>query len=117
MTINRSMIVLVAALIVGCDPGLPGSSSQLQIIGYAPPLSQAEFNQLPPEQQYKVASKLMGTMLRGIPVEEFFDLSAGMATLQPRSDTFLEDTREALGSSLNRAEVESIQIDEFFFPV
>jgi len=86
--------------LAACDPGQPESSSGFNVSGYAAPLSQAEFNSLPPEQQYQVASKLYGTFFRGISAEDFFDLDSGVATLSPRSSTFLDDTKKSLRTSL-----------------
>ncbi len=87
--------------LMGCDPGQPdGASQDLQISGFAAALSQSEFNSLPPEQQYQVASKLYGTFFRGISAEDFFDLNAGTTSLQPKSSNFLLETREKLKTAL-----------------
>ncbi len=86
--------------VAACDPGQPESSAGFNASGYAAPLSQAEFNSLPPEQQYQVASKLYGTLLRGISAEDFFDLEAGTSSLSPKSSTFLVDTKKALETTL-----------------
>ena len=86
--------------VAACDPGQPESSAGFNASGYAAPLSQAEFNSLPPEQQYQVASKLYGTLFRGISAEDFFDLDAGTSSLSPKSSTFLVDTKKALERTL-----------------
>jgi len=92
----------VAIGLAGCDPGQPNSNGDdLQITGFAKALTQDEFNELTPEQQYQVANKLYGTFFRGISAEDFFDLSSGTTTLVPKSSTFLTDTREKLKASLS----------------
>ena len=97
---------LVAAIallgLVGCDPGQPkGASNDLQISGFAAPLSQSEFNSLSPEKQYQVATKLYGTFFRGISAEDFFDLSAGTSNLKLKNNNFLIETREKLKMPLS----------------
>ena len=86
--------------LMGCDPGQPEADSGIAATGAAAPLSQAEFNSLPPEQQYQVANKLYGTLFRGISAEDFFDLSTGTENLTPKSKTFLTDTKNALSTGL-----------------
>ena len=108
-TFDRSIkqgakLVIVAAAfgLMACDPGLPeGGGSDLSISGAAAPLSQAEFNSLSAEKQYQVASKLYGTLFRGISAEDFFDLNAGMNNLKSKSSRFLTDTKQALTSTLS----------------
>jgi len=91
--------------VLGCDPGLPEGSNDFAAGGTAAARSQAEFSSLPPEDQYMVANKLLGTMFRGVPAEDFFNLDAGMANLQPISSTFVDDTRNALARKMSHAEV------------
>ncbi len=101
-TLSIKVALLTTAFgLVGCDPGLPEGSSGFNATGFAAPLSQAEFNALPPEEQYQVASKLYGTMYRGISAEDFFDLNAGTTNLTPKSSTFLNDTKQALSQPLS----------------
>lgn len=50
--------------------------------GAAARLTGAEYSALPPEQQFHVANKLAGTLFKGVPASQFFDLSAGVETLQ-----------------------------------
>jgi len=101
------IIVLITTFaLAGCDPGEPqGSSDDLQINGYAAALTQNEFNELTPEEQYQVANKLYGTLFRGVSAEEFFDFSSGTSTLRTKSNTFLSDTRYLLKSPLSNAKL------------
>lgn len=99
--IVKLLCLATAIGLAGCDPGTPEANGGFNVSGFAAPLSQTEFNSLPPEQQYQVASKLYGTLFRGISAEDFFDLSAGTDNLAPKSSTFLTDTRESLQSTLD----------------
>jgi hypothetical protein len=94
------LIAVVAVFgLVGCEPGQPkGASDDLQISGFAAPLSQSEFNSLPAEKQYQVASKLYGTFFRGISAEDFFDFSNGVSNLVPKNSQFLQDVRNDLNN-------------------
>lgn len=99
--------LLAASFLLGCDPGAPGDSTELHGSGYAAELSRSEFNALPPEQQYEVANKLLGTMFRGIGIEEYFDTSSGMANLVPQSNNFLGNLRTTLNTKLLLTEVQA----------
>ena len=104
--LTKLAIAATAISLMACDPGLPeGGGSDLPISGAAAPLSQAEFNSLPAEKQYQVASKLYGTFFRGISAEDFFDLNAGINNLKPKSSHFLTDTRQALQNTLTNDEL------------
>lgn len=104
------LLALVAALgLAACDPGQPESNSGFNASGFAAPLSQAEFNSLSPEAQYQVASKLYGTLFRGISAEDFFNLDAGTANLSPKSSTFLTDARKALSTTLTADELLAVE--------
>lgn len=96
----RLLCLAAAFSLAACDPGQPEAYTGFNVSGFAAPLSQAEFNSLPPEEQYQVASKLYGTVFRGISAEDFFDLNAGATNLTPKSNTFLVDTRNALKTPL-----------------
>lgn len=93
-------VLSAAFFLMACDPGQPKEDDSLKITGFAKALSQKEFNALPAEQQYQVASKLYGTLFRGISAEDFFDLSAGATNLVPLSDSFLKDTRRSLTTNI-----------------
>ncbi len=97
---NILLCLAAAFSLTACDPGQPEANAGFNATGFAVPLSQAEFNSLPAEEQYQVASKLYGTLFRGISAEDFFDLDAGAANLAPISNTFLVDTRKALSTAL-----------------
>ena len=99
--IVKLLCLATAIGLAGCDPGTPSGETGFSAGGAAAPLSQAEFNSLPAEQQYQVASKLYGSLFRGITTDEFFDLSAGMDNLQPRNTNFINDTKNKLSTDLS----------------
>jgi hypothetical protein len=105
MKFKLPLLIAGSMLVFGCDPGLPEGNNDFAAGGSAVALSQGEFNSLPAEDQYMVANKLLGTMYRGVSVEDFFDPNAGMANLQPRSNSFLVDTKNALSTSMSTAEI------------
>ncbi len=105
----KFLCLAAAFSLAACDPGQPESNTGFSASGYAAPLSQAEFNSLSPEAQYQVASKLYGTLFRGISAEDFFDLQAGTANLTPKSTTFLTDTRKALSTMLAADELFAVE--------
>ena len=87
-------LTLIVALF-GCSPENPADDLppndlfQSSVTGKAAPLTKAEYDALTPEQQYRVANKLLGTMFRGASVNDFFDLSGGMSNLRVRDSNFL----------------------------
>ena len=97
----KFFVLAVAFSLAACDPGTPTGRSGFSASGAAAALSQAEFNRLPPEQQYQVASKLYGTLFRGINAEDFFDMSGGMDNLKPKNNNFINDLRNDLSRDLS----------------
>ncbi|MCH8498535.1 MAG: hypothetical protein LAT63_08645 [Marinobacter sp.] len=104
-------LLLPWLLLVGCDPGTPYRDNEpvFTAAGAAAPLSDSEFRQLTPEQQYQVANKLSASFYRGVPVDEFFDLSAGMNRLQPRDSRYLSNTAQALRTPLQPARRQALR--------
>jgi hypothetical protein len=98
---TRLLFLMVALSLMACDPGTPSGETDFAAGGAAAPLSQAEFNSLPAEQQYQVANKLYGALFRGITADEFFDLSGGIDKLKPRNSNFIDDTRNKLSTNLS----------------
>lgn len=105
MRFKLPLLIAVSMAVLGCDPGLPEGSNDFAAGGTAVALSQAEFNSLPPEDQYMVANKLLGTMFRGVSAEDFFNLNGGVENLQPNSATYLDDIKNALARNMSHAEV------------
>ena len=114
MIVNNKFLIfplLASYFLLACDPGAPSGPDEFSATGYAQPLSQQEFNQLAPEQQYEVANKLYGTMFRGINPEDFFDTSAGILNLVPASKTFLVDTKKQLSIEMAVADIIALNKD------
>jgi hypothetical protein len=101
-----ALISLLASLVlVGCSPGQDGggssSSGGFTVTGYAAPLSDSEYNSLSPEQQYAVLNKLLGTIYKGMPVDEFFNVSAGLTNPQVQFTDGLRNIRTALRTDMD----------------
>ena len=100
-----ALISLLASLaLVGCSPGQSGGGSGgggFQVTGYAEPLTDSEYEDLSPEQQYAVLNKLLGTIYKGMPVDEFFDLDAGLDNPQVAFTDGLRNVRTALRNEMD----------------
>jgi len=105
MKLKLPIIIVLAMTVVACDPGLPEGRSESNVGGSAIALSQSEFNTLSPEKQYLIANKLLGTMYRGVAVEDFFDMNSGMANLKPLDTSFLTRTRNSIATDMSSAQV------------
>lgn len=99
-----ALISLLASLVLmGCSPGQSGGGnggSGFRVTGYAEPLTDSEYNALTPEQQYQVLNKLLGTVYKGLPVDEFFNLSSGLNAQQVAFTDGLRTIRTALRTDL-----------------
>ena len=98
-----SLLLLPLILLYGCSPGLPSDGDTESIPGE---LTQDEYAKLTDQQKYQVSNKLLGTMFKGMPVDEFFDISSGMS--RPRlkkGENFLSNTKTALSNKLTESEV------------
>ena len=84
-TVVALLSLLASLVLIGCSPGQSSggsSSGGFEVTGYAAPLSDSEYQALSPEQQYQVVNKLLGTLYKGMPVDEFFDVSVGLSNPQ-----------------------------------
>jgi len=108
MRLHGFLPLVFSMSLLGCDPGQPGGDTGYTAGGYAAALTDGEFNSLAPEQQYMVANKLLGTLFRGVSVDEFFDMDAGISSLQPASRTFISSVRQSLETSLSQVEVDAV---------
>lgn len=103
MPIFRPVYLLLGALVfvTSCTPDTPNSSTSST--SYYGELSKAEYDALSDEQKYQVANKLLGTVFKGIPVDEFFDISSGMDDLRLKAgDNFLANTKNAFDYELSQ---------------
>ncbi len=84
------LVMLTAVVLTACKPDSPSQGADTEstaglfgaavVTGEAAPLTSSEYNQLSAEQQYAVSNRLMGTLYKGIPADEFFDLSQGLGS-------------------------------------
>jgi len=103
----RWLVVLLSmTLVTACKPEEPtGSSSregQPLTSGYT--LSQEEFNSLSKEDQYMVATKVLSTMYRGLPLDQFLDLSNGLDIAPVQYINFISDTQIKLQTRMLNAD-------------
>lgn len=114
---RRLAPLLLGAGLVACGGGSVPSSgpsdNDLKPTGFGAPLTQGEFNNLPPEDQYAVANKLLGTLWTGVPVESFFDLSRGLDNPRVRRDDYLDQVRSQLSTPLAQATRAAIETEIF----
>ena len=103
----RQLFVILAATLaaVACSPDKPSGNTSTGIQSFSGELSKSEYDSLSDEQKYQVANKLMGTMFKGISVDDFFDISNGMSNLSLKSgDNLIKNTKEALGYEMTQEE-------------
>jgi hypothetical protein len=107
----RQMLLLgfLGMSMTACSPDVPGLGganpvSSGEATGLAAPLSDAAFEALPVDDQYRVVNKLLSTLYNGVSVEEFYALEPGNSLVK-RKDTALtpHNIKERLRTNL-RAE-------------
>lgn len=119
---NFTSVIAAIFLLAGCtaDELTPVSSlgPWKSPEGVAQQMTVEEYNKLTYENQYKVANKLLGTVYKGIPASEFFDLSQGTRSnngrpalkLNPEYYGFLEKAAASLGRRVTGLEnIEEIE--------
>lgn len=116
MKIKCLLISLSAAWLSACDPGLPDQGAaggdDLSVKGYAEPLSYSEFEGMAPLRQYQVANKLLATLYKGMPVDEFFDITAALGSPTAQyNGNLLRDLQVRLGTELASAERKRIDAE------
>ncbi|HBR98510.1 MAG TPA: hypothetical protein DD979_14205 [Gammaproteobacteria bacterium] len=100
------IVSCISLAISACNPGQPidsaATGSDFAVKGFAAPMSESEFDALAPGEQYRIANKLMSTLYKGVAVDAFFDLSAGLKSpvRKDQADT-LSDIRMRLGQPLD----------------
>ncbi|MCW8936293.1 MAG: hypothetical protein OQK98_16385 [Gammaproteobacteria bacterium] len=101
-----ALILLTSAFLWGCTADTPSGNSSNAVKSYSGELTKSEYDALTNEQKYQVANKLLGTMFKGVPVDEFFDISNGMDNKTLKSGAnLLFDTKRALATDLTQANV------------
>ncbi|MEE9320873.1 MAG: hypothetical protein V3U76_10540 [Granulosicoccus sp.] len=107
---------LAAVFLSGCQPEAPGlgaaGGSVSAGVGLAAPLSDAEFDALGVDEQYRVVNKLLGTLYSGMPVSEFYDLSSGNALKNRKDPSFtLSTLRKQLQTNLPDEQREQLDLE------
>ncbi len=69
--IKATVIIILFSALTTCNCG----SSGINANNPAAPLSDKEYNSLSPENQYAVANNLLGSLFKGIPANEFYNLT------------------------------------------
>jgi hypothetical protein len=108
MSVYRSILVVVmSGALMACDPSPPqnqsGSNNVLQTADFT--LSQSEFDELPADTQYMLANKALSTMYRGLPLDEFFDLTQGLENPVVQQANFISNSQIALQTPLESNEL------------
>lgn len=104
-------MLLIVAAITGCKPSAPkqgGGAGDGQALSYGFTLSQAEFNNLSADDQFMVANKALSTLYRGVPADEFFDLTQGLESPVIQQNNFIIQNQIALQTPLDSEEVDAI---------
>lgn len=84
------LVIVTAAILTACKPDSPSQGADTEssarlfgaevVTGEAAALTSGEYNQFSTEQQFAISNRLMGTLYKGVPVDEFFDLTQGLAS-------------------------------------
>ncbi|MAA73022.1 MAG: hypothetical protein CL679_14990 [Bermanella sp.] len=99
-----------------CSPSSPEDKAGDRAgspLSYSFTLSQQEFDALSPDEQFMVANKALSTMYRGLPADEFFDLTQGLDQPVVQYDNFINRTQVALQTKLKPSEELALEKDIF----
>ena len=100
-------ILAVVLTSSACSPSSPeeraGNSGS--VLQHDFTLSQAEFDALAPETQFMVANKALSTMYRGLPADEFFDLTQGLDEPVVQYSNFVADIQTKLQEPLSSTQI------------
>jgi hypothetical protein len=111
------LLVVLGLFLSGCKPTSPektaGVSAGVPQHGFM--LSQSDFDGLSVENQYVVINKALSTMYRGLPMDEFFDLSKGLVSPVAAQKNILIALQEQLTTPLSQAELGAAYKEVFGF--
>ena len=117
MTQYRILAVITACLILAsCDTGLPNEDAPDDFRvegGSGQALDTTQYDSLSAVQKYQVASKLAATVYKGIPVEQFFDMSRGLSNPQTTEygNNYVNNFRTAINTDLDQQTLKKVQAD------
>jgi hypothetical protein len=110
------LVIATLMALSACKPSSPQNNAGGQngsALSYSFTLTQKEFDALSADGQFVVANKVLSTMYRGIPADEFFDLTQGLNTPVVQYSNFIERTQAALKTPLKPSEVKALNRDIF----
>lgn len=100
---------VASSFLWSCTPQMPTGSGAGKT--YPGELSKGEYDNLTNEQKYQVADKLAGTMFKGVPVSDFFDISNGLSNAPLKSGkNFLSDMKVALNTRLSDSDRQTYDV-------
>ncbi len=115
---NRLLLSLVGLLLAACQPASPekgSASDSRQALNHGFTLSQSEFNRLDATEQYMVANKALATMYRGLPLDEYFDLTQGLDNPVVQQTNFINAIQTRLQTPLSQEELTNAYQEVFGF--
>ncbi|MEY8205902.1 MAG: hypothetical protein RPR40_12645 [Bermanella sp.] len=115
-TLNGALLLLMTLVLAACQPASPEEGSAAdsrQALTHGFTLSQSEFNRLPASEQYMVANKALATMYRGVPLDEYFDLTQGLDNPVVQRSNFMSALQTRLQTPLSQDELSSAYHDVF----
>ncbi len=109
--VSTAVLTLLSVAIIACGDGGGGGgsfsssdSSQLSPTNYpVSPLAQTEevFDNMTPLEQYAMVNKLLSALYKGIPADQWFELSGGLDPLVAKNDApGLDQIRSEMGTPL-----------------
>lgn len=116
MVIARYLTLAVATiLLAGCKPSSPQKAAGAEegVLQHSFTLSQGEFNALSPEDQYMVANKALSTMYRGLPMDEFFDLTQGLDDPVIQQSSFINSLQTQMTTPLSQVQLRNAYNEVF----
>ena len=110
------MLFLLGFTLAGCQPAAPeqgsaGNGRQALTHGFT--LSQSEFDGLEATEQYMVANKALSTMFRGLPLDEYFDLTQGLDNPVVQQANFMASLQTRLQTPMTQAQLTQAHTDIF----
>ena len=105
--ILTSSLLLLCIILSGCKPSEPdalGQDTQGKPLSDSFVLTQTELSRYTPEEQFMIVNKALSTIYRGLPADEFFDLTQGLNNPVLQSNTVLRQLQVDLQTPLTSAQ-------------
>ncbi len=104
---NRLLLSLVSLALAACQPASPeqgSAANSRQALTHDFTLD---------SQQYMVANKALSTMFRGLPLDEYFDLTQGLDNPVVQQDNYMASLQTRLRTPLTQEQLSAANIDIF----